>query len=333
MTMKKVKIAQIGTSVNSHGCQIWRSLNKQTDIFEVVGYALPENEREKYPSKMKYFEGYREMTVEEILSDPEIEAVAVETEEIYLTKYALMAAKAGKHLHMEKPGGLSLPDFEVLIAILKEKNLVFSTGYMYRFNPKIREALQRVKNGELGKIYSVEAHMSCKHSPEIRKWLASFPGGMLFFLGCHLIDLIYQIQGQPEEVIPLSCSTGIDGIETDDLGMVVFKYRDGVSFAKTCDNELGGFMRRQLVICGEKGTIELRPLEAIAEGGQYTVSNECFDADWFKPWTTSESELHDRYDGMMRNFAELVCGKENPYSYDYELNLYKLILRSCGKEM
>jgi hypothetical protein len=35
---------------------------------------------------------------------------------------------------------------------------------------------------------------------------------------------------------------------------------------------------------------------------------------------------------MMRNFAEMVCGKENPYTYDYELNLYKLILRACGKE-
>ena len=331
--MKKIKIAQIGTSKNSHGFQIWESLKKQNDIFDIVGYALPENEREKYPSKMKYFEGYREMTVEEILSAPEIEAVVVETEEIYLTKYALMVAKAGKHLHMEKPGGLELSDFEELIRILKEKELVFSTGYVYRFNPKTKEALQKVKSGELGKIYSVEAHMSCKHSPDIRKWLEVFPGGMTFFLGCHLIDLIYRIQGEPEEIIPLSCSTGIDGISADDLGMVVFKYRDGVSFAKTCDNEQGGFLRRQLVICGEKGTIEIKPLEQLGEGGIYTVSNECFDSDWFKPWAISESEIHDRYDGMMRNFAELVCGKENPYSYDYELNLYKLILRSCGKEI
>ncbi|MBE6668052.1 MAG: Gfo/Idh/MocA family oxidoreductase [Ruminococcaceae bacterium] len=334
--MKRVKIAQIGTSKNSHGNQIWKSLNKQSDIFEVVGYALPENEREKFPDQMKAFEGYREMTVEEILSAPEIEAVAVETEEIYLTKYALMVAKAGKHLHMEKPGGLELTDFEELIDILRVKALTFSTGYMYRFNPKIREALEKIKRGELGKIYSVEAHMDCKHTPNIREWLEAFPGGMLFFLGCHLIDLIYQIQGEPEEIIPLSCSTGIGDIHTDDYGMVVFKYRDGVSFAKTCDNECGGFMRRQLVICGEKGTIEIKPLEVGVDGGQYTVSSECFDDSgkhWSEPWATSKSEIHDRYDGMLRNFAELVRGKENPYSYDYELNLYKLVLKSCGKEV
>ena len=124
--MKRIKIAQIGTSEYSHGNCIWNSLIKQSNIFEVVGYAFPENEREKFPIQAKSFDGYREMTVEEILSDPEIEAVAVETEEIYLTKYALAVAEAGKHLHMEKPGGRELEAFEKLIATLKERKLTFS---------------------------------------------------------------------------------------------------------------------------------------------------------------------------------------------------------------
>ena len=331
--MKKIKVAQIGTSENSHGNFIWKSMIKQKDIFDVVGYALPENEREKFPDRAKAFDGYKEMSVEEILNNPEIEAVVVETEEIYLTKYALMVANAGKHLHMEKPGGVDLADFEKLVEILKSKNLTFSTGYMYRFNPKIQEALAKVKNGELGEIYSVEAHMDCKHPAEVRQWLQNFPGGMMFFLGCHLIDLIYQIQGEPEEIIPLNCSTGYDGVTANDYGMVVFKYKNGVSFAKTCANENGGFLRRQLVICGTKGTIEIKPLEVLAEGGLYTVMNEAYSTEWHKEWDTTKSEVHDRYDDMMHNFAEMVRGKENRYSHDYELGLYKLILRSCGKEV
>jgi len=331
--MKKIKVAQIGTSENSHGNHIWKSLIKQKDIFDVVGYAFPENEREKFPNQAKAFDGYNEMTVDEILNNPEIEAVVVETEEIYLTKYGLMVANAGKHLHMEKPGGVDLADFEKLVEILKSKNLTFSTGYMYRFNPKIQEALAKVKNGELGEIYSVEAHMDCKHPAEVRQWLQNFPGGMMFFLGCHLIDLIYQIQGEPEEIIPFNCSTGYDEVTANDYGMVVFKYKNGVSFAKTCANENGGFLRRQLVICGEKGTIEIKPLEAFTEGGQYTVMNEVYSTEWGKEWDTSKSDVYDRYDDMMRNFAEMVRGKENRYSYDYELGLYKLILRSCGKEV
>ena len=85
--MKKIKIAQIGTSTNSHGNDIFNNLKRNSDLFEIVGYTLPENEREKFPERMADFEGYREMTVDEILKDPEIEAVTVETEEIYTTKY------------------------------------------------------------------------------------------------------------------------------------------------------------------------------------------------------------------------------------------------------
>ncbi len=332
--MKKIKIAQIGTSQNSHGNDIWNTLRECKDLFEIIGYALPENEREKFPNSMADFEGYREMTVDEILGNPEIEAVAVETEEIYLTKYALMVANAGKHLHMEKPGGRELADFEKLVDTLKEKKLVFSLGYMYRFNPVIRKTLERVKNGEFGKIFSVEAHMDCKHDMAVRKWLAAFPGGMMFFLGCHLIDLIYSIQGEPEEVIPYNCSTGIDDIHTDDYGMAVFKYKGGISFAKTSDNERGGFMRRQLVISGENGTIEIKPLEYYEPEGMRTDFCESTEtADWNKPWVKGKSEPCHRYNTMMRNFAELVRGKENPYSYDYELNLYRLILKACGKEV
>ena len=333
--MEKIKVAQIGTSKNSHGGSVWRRLLRHSDIFEVVGYAFPENEREKFPEAAKAFDGYREMTVDEILFDLEIEAVVVETEEIYLTKYALMAARAGKHIHMEKPGGTDIAEFRKLIEVLKEKNLTFSTGYMYRFNPEVRTALERVKSGELGKIYSVEAHMSCKHTKEVREWLDNFPGGMLFFLGCHLIDLIYQIQGEPIAVYPLSCSTNTEGVHTKDYGMVVFQYQNGVSFAKTCASEHGGFLRRQLVICGEKGTIEIKPLEVSAQGGQYTVTTECYAIDekkWSDPWDTTQTDIYDRYDDMMKNFAEIVRGKENPYSYDYELNLSKLLLKACGKE-
>ena len=68
--MKKVKVAQIGTSKYSHGSAIWKSIIKQTDVFEVVGYALPENEREKFAQQMVIFDGYPELTVEEILNDP-----------------------------------------------------------------------------------------------------------------------------------------------------------------------------------------------------------------------------------------------------------------------
>ena len=80
--MRKIRVAQIGTSEYSHGQPVFRTLTECPDVFEIVGYALPENEREKFPEQVKAFDGYKEMTVEEILADDSIEAVTVETEEI-----------------------------------------------------------------------------------------------------------------------------------------------------------------------------------------------------------------------------------------------------------
>lgn len=332
--MNKVRIAQIGTSLMSHGNYVWNSLLRQNDIFEVVGFAFPENEREKFPEQMKPYEGYREMTVEEILSDPTIDAIAVETEEIYLTKYAAMVAKAGKHLHMEKPGGQNLADFEEMIEAMRQSGKVFSTGYMYRYNPKVIELLEAIDNGEYGDIISVDVQMSCTHPTDIRNWLSCMKGGMLFFLGCHLIDLIYRIQGKPQNVIPLTRSTGIDGATGEDFGMVAMEYKNGVSTAKTTDIQHGGFQERQLLVIGSKKTAVVRPLEMYVPKSPllYSTAVEYSSTQWLDKGVRSESEAYDRFDTMLATFAKRINGEyeEKVYTLDYELELYKLVLKCCG---
>ena len=331
--MRKVRIAQIGMNTNSHSTHIWGSLEKQQDIFEIAGYVLPENEKKRLPEQVKQLEGFRELSLEDVLADQRIDAVTIETDEIYLGKYALLAAKHGKHIHMEKPGGIRLSEFEKLITTVKRTGKVFHTGYMYRYNPYVKDLLQQVKAGKLGDIISVEAQMSCPHTVQVRQWLEQFPGGMMFFLGCHLVDLILQLQGQPERIIPLNKCSGKDGVTALDYGMAVFEYPNGVSFAKTYAAELGGFVRRQLVVTGTKGTVELKPFEILRDGGQYTNRTVYTSEDWHQPGEESTSGFYDRYDEMMASFAAMVRGeKENPYTYDYELELYKTVLQCCGGE-
>ena len=331
--MKKIKIAQIGTSQNSHGNDIWNTLKNLPDIFEIVGYALPENEREKFPNRMPDFEGYTEMTVDEILTNPEIEAVTVETEEIYITKYALMAANAGKHIHMEKPGSQCLEDFEKLISLYKSNGKVFHTGYMYRYNPYVMELKEAINRGELGEIISIETQMNCRHPENVRSWLGNFKGGIMFFLGCHLIDLILQLGGMPENIIPLNRSTNYEGVTAEDFGMAILEYKNGVSFAKINATEKGGFARRQLVVAGTEKTVEIKPLEKYFEGfgDMFTGKNEYSSNDWIDNGVKSNSEPFNRYNKMMSSFAEYVRGEKiNPYTADYELELYKIILKCCG---
>ena len=175
--MRKIRIAQIGMNKYSHANTIFQTLTENPDVFDIAGYALVENEREECADKLCYFDGYPELTLDEILSDPTIEAVTVETDEIHLTKYATLAAKAGKHIHMEKPGSESLSDFENMIEEVRRGGKVFHTGYMYRYNPYVKQILAEIKEGKFGEIHSVEAQMDCKHKEPLIEWLATFKGG------------------------------------------------------------------------------------------------------------------------------------------------------------
>lgn len=330
--MKKIRIAQIGLNKHSHSVEILESLLRLED-FEVVGICFPENEKERLPAKVEKHPELPEMTLEEILNDPTIEAVAVETDEIYLTKYATMALKAGKHVHMEKPGGRELDAFEEMIAAAKESGKTFHTGYMYRYNPYVIDLLEKAKDGTLGEVISVDAQMSCWHQPEVRQWLQDLPGGMMFYLGCHLVDLIYRLQGQPKEIIPMNTCSGWDDVTALDCGMAVFRYENGVSTAKTYAVERGGFARRQLVVTGKRMTVELNPLEWYVPGtpNLQTTRYLRYNKKWLE-WNEPEKlEPMNRYDPMMTGFAQIVRGeRENPYTPDYELELFKLVLKACG---
>ena len=329
--MKKIRIAQIGINEWSHGGEIFNTLKSLQDEFEIVGYALVENEREVSAHKLNVFNGYKELTLDEILNDPTIEAVTVETDEIHLTKYTTLAIEHGKHIHMEKPGSQSLPEFEKMIEKAKAVGKVLHLGYMYRYNPYISDAIRRANAGELGKIFNVDAQMSVLHGLDLRSWQANFKGGMMFYLGCHLIDLIVQIMGKPTRVIPLNRPADKDYNPAEDFGMAVMEFDGGVATVKTCGAEMGGFPRRRLAVCGTKATIDICPLEYFP-GVQYpdmrTDKVEYYTA---REGQQSTTEVFHRYRDMLKAFGQMVRGeKENPYTYDYELELFKIILDCCG---
>lgn len=338
--MRKIRIAQIGINRYSHGPELFSTLKSHPELFDLVGYALVEDERETCAVNLeKYYAGYPELSLQEILEDPTIEAVTVETDENHLLKYARMAAEHGKHIHMEKPGSQSIEDFEALIETMRKTGKVFHMGYMFRYHPLIADAIQRVKSGELGHIYSVEAHMSRYDDRKCREWLGTFKGGMMFYLGSNLIDVVLQLQGMPDRVIPLNTKTELDGVGTEDFGFAVLQYPSATSFVRASGVELGGNLRRQIVICGEKKTLEIRPIEIpyptpTWQSMYYSESDETFLNENRR--TVREhrvSEPFQRYFAMISAFAAMVRGeKENPYTLDYELALFRTIMKCCGAD-
>lgn len=338
--MDKIKVIQIGMG-HDHAAMIIETL-LALDDFEVAAIAVPSEEAGRYDDRYEWASKLAStpvMTVEEALAIPDLTAAVIECEERWLTKYARLGGERGLHIHMDKPSGFDHAEFCAMVDLLEEKQLTFTTGYMYRHNPVIIDAFERVARGEIGPVYAVEAQMGGEHPAEKRQWLEQFPGGMTFFLGCHLVDLIYRLQGEPDEIIPLNCCTAKEGVTADDYGMVVYKYPHGVSFAKSCVAEPGGFMRRQLVICGERGTIEIRPLEIncldhadLFVGDQVTrVRSVEGGHGWNHDAPFETTPMYNRYKPMMAHFAAVVRGEvENAYSYEYERALNRVVMRSCG---
>lgn len=113
-----------------------------------------------------------------------------------------------------------------------------------------------------------------------------------------------------------------------DHAVALLEYEKGISIARATGTEINGYGRRQLVICGEKATWEIEPLESPTR----TFFSESATAD---PYADSRTELDfstkKRYDSMMLHFAQCVQGKiENEFDYDYELEVHRLILEACG---
>ena len=341
--MKKIKIAQIGTG-HDHAFSPIPTFKKLSDIFEFVGYCTVPEDEYNIPQfgnqAHKWAIGdAKQLTLDEILNYPDLDAVCIETEDRALTKYAIMAAEKGLHIQMDKPGGIDDAEFDRLIDIVEKKKLVFHMAYMYRYNPAVIKLKEDIKAGKLGDIISAEGEMDCRHALPKRNWLKAYPGGMLYFLGCHMVDLVYSIMGDPEEIIPLSCSSGLEGTDAKDFGMAVFKYKNGVSVAKSTAVEDGGYERRHLLVVGTKGTVELRPIETGAESteifnAQKTTVRENFSEAFTSKAECYETEVFGRFDGMFRAFADYINGvKSNTYSYEYERKLHKVLLKACGEKV
>ena len=337
--MKKIRIAQIGTE-HDHAKQVIDTLSQLFDVFELVGYCHTQEELDGINQGMytdEKYKDYKKFTLSQILAMDDLDAVAIEAEDAYLVKYANMFAQKGVHVHMDKPGSQSAQDVEEMLSNMKKSGKIFSIGYMYRHNPAIKRILEKVENGELGEIFCVEAQMSRNDGISKRKWLGSYKGGMNFFLGCHLIDLIVQIQGIPEKVIPLSCSTNLDGVDSQDYGMALLVYKNGISFEKTCASERGGFARRQLVVCGSKGTIEIKPLEESVDAyRKKSVLSEAIVTsgdyyEWSTPIKRSQDLYFHRYAEMLMDFADRIKSNEQgKYTLEYEALIHRIILCACS---
>ena len=339
--MRKLRVIQYGTWKYTHAAHTMQAMRGLGDMYDIVGVCEPDPLQRAQALQQPAYAGLRWLEEDEALRMTDVDAVIVENKETEQAAAALKFARAGFALHVDKPCGGAMQDFDQLLTVVKEKCLPFQVGYMYRYNPAVRRALELVRSGRLGDIISVELQMSQCYHGDMLRFLGDLPGGMMFYLGCHLVDLMLLAQGEPLEVMPFNMATGTEEADVQDYGFALLRYPHGLSFIKSVACEVSGDARRQMVITGTRGTIEIKPLEnPVDVPGMFCANQISCRITYPNPMVAFDqrSEIvqfppYGRYDSMMEDFYRIVRGeKETDYPPEYEEKVYHLLMKLCPEK-
>lgn len=323
-TPEKIKIAQIGTE-HAHASGKLSTILNVPNIFELAGVAAESKSHQREALKDRTYHNVKWLTEDEVLSDPSIQAITVETNVDQLVPTALRCVQAGKHIHLDKPAGENNEDFQTVVSIAKEKKLQIQMGYMYRYNPAFQFCYQAIKQGWLGDVFSIHAVMSKKSGDNARQTIAQYSGGTMFELGCHLIDSIVYLLGKPTKVTAFHKQTYPKKDSLRDNQIAILEYPSAIATVRASLIEPFGFDQRQFVVNGTEGTIEIQPIEPpqlkIASNVNPKYRNGFHQVELPKS--------KGRYHEQLIDFADTIQGKtQSAFSYQHDLDTHAAILQA-----
>ena len=228
---KRIRIAQIGVR-HEHAEGKMATMRTMPEEFEIVGVcAESPADRETFGRRACY-EGLRWMSQEEILNYPGLDAVAVETEMTELVPTAMRCAERGLPMHMDKPGGENLEEFDKLLDLCRKNHVILQMAYMFRGNPAIQFCIEAARKGWFGQIFEVYTSMSRgRDSQPFRQWLSTYRGGGIFDFGSHLVDILISMLGAPDRIVSFQQQLDADGL--NDNGHAVLLYPKTIATIQT----------------------------------------------------------------------------------------------------
>ena len=211
------------------------------------------------------------------------------------------------------------------------RGLTVQMGYMYRNNPAVQFCQRAVREGWLGQVFEVHGVMSKQQPLAYRQWLSQFRGGTMYIFGCHLIDVVVSMLGKPDRVTPFQRQTQPE-VKVYDNGLAVLEYPRATATIRTAALEVEGYQRRQLVVCGDEGTIDIRPLETFDIGSAQPLKLRLALSKSHDSYTKGYQEvvfppMPGRYDEQLLELARIVRGEiANPYPLAHELMVQETLL-------
>lgn len=258
---------------------------------------------------------------EELLGDPEVEAIYNPLPNHLHVPWSIKAAEAGKHVLCEKPISLTVEEAVSLLDTRNRTGLNIEEAFMVRTHPQWRGGLDLARTGRLGVVRSVMGYFSYynRDSKNIRN-VFEYGGGGLMDIGCYLIYTSRLIFGEePARVFALM---EVDPeMRTDVLTSAILQFPSG-QCVFTCGTQVVPYQRVQ--IFGTRGRVEIeipfnappdRPCRIFVDDGtdpsgrsaeilefetcdQYTIQGDLFSKS-----IREGTELPVPLEGSIRNMA------------------------------
>ena len=192
---------------------------------------------------------------EELLADPEIDAVYNPLPNHLHVSWSIKALEAGKHVLCEKPIALSAAEGQQLVdAARQHPHLKVMEAFMYRHHPQWQLAKRLVNEGQIGKLRTIQTIFSYYLvDPKNVRNQADIGGGGMMDIGCYAISLSrFIFEAEPERVVGIVEYDPL--FKTDRLASAIMDFGRGTA-TFTCGTQLASYQR--VNILGTQGRVEI----------------------------------------------------------------------------
>jgi len=199
------------------------------------------------------FTDYREM-----LGDSALDAVIIASPDQLHCQMVIDALNAGKHILCEKPLALTREDCEAMIKAVEKSDRKFMVGQICRYTPGFKQAKEIIESGAIGELTFVESEYAHDYSRIYAEgtWRSDPARNGVIGGGCHAVDLLRWIAGDPEEVMAYGTHKTFANVTPyDDTHVAIMKFPNNVIGKVFVSVSCKRNYTMRSVFYGTKGTI------------------------------------------------------------------------------
>ena len=249
----------------------------------------------------------------DLVNDPNVDVAIVTTDDYTHAEITCAFLRAGKHVLLEKPMALSNEDCLKMLQAEKESGSRLMVGQVVRYNPNFARAKKMVENGDIGELVFVESEYAHDYirSRGYKDWRVTPDRHGIIGGGCHAVDFLRWVAGNPTEVTAYSNHTYLTEWPADDTTIAIFKFPNNVIGKVFASIGVKRNYTMRTCLYGTKGTIIFE-----SRGTEIFLYQEDHNGNYYtcprKLATTPQG--HNMMDEVKDFIDAIVQNKPNPIS-------------------